>query len=195
MHFVFNNMALWSTGGSALVFAVHRCTQDRPFMAESSYTPHLLAFFATAGVFAATVSHVVSAVRFRRIATLLGYTVAKSTVGQSASLGASGAVYSALVMSALAFPDAKVGLIFLPFFSVPIGMGVAGLVAADVAGIVLGWRRFDHAAHLAGAAFGWCYFNYGVSIWERIKRILWQRMRAAEKTRLQRPLAQVSTQL
>lgn len=86
LHFLFNNMALWSIGGSALVLATHLSSAPsrggEGGVPESSYTPHFLAFFATAGVFAATVSHVVSAVRFRRIASLHSLSLAKTTIGQ-----------------------------------------------------------------------------------------------------------------
>jgi rhomboid-like protein len=33
---------------------------------------------------------------------------------------------------------------------------VIGMLALDTAGLVLGWRMFDHAAHLGGALFGMC---------------------------------------
>uniref|UniRef100_A0A674C3C6 rhomboid protease n=1 Tax=Salmo trutta TaxID=8032 RepID=A0A674C3C6_SALTR len=35
------------------------------------------------------------------------------------------------------------------------------IVAMDTAGLVLGWRYFDHAAHLGGAIFGIWYIMYG----------------------------------
>lgn len=184
LHFLFNNMALWSIGGSALIVASHQLSSSpsfssslfssskdaEGFIGEASHTPHFLAFFITAGLFASTVSHVVAAIRFRRIASLLSLDIAKSTVGRQASLGSSGAVYSLLVMSALAYPDAKLGILFLPFISFPIGVGVAGLVAMDVTGILLRWRLFDHWAHLGGALFGWVYWNgVGEQAWETVK--------------------------
>jgi len=56
------------------------------------------------------------------------------------SLGASGAIYSAVVMSTLAFPDAEVSLVFPPTPSFPIQYGVGGLVLLDCLGILRGWR-------------------------------------------------------
>lgn len=56
------------------------------------------------------------------------------------SLGASGAVYAAVTLSALAFPDAEVRLLFPPFFPVPIIQGVGGLVLLDVVGAIRGWK-------------------------------------------------------
>lgn len=43
-------------------------------------------------------------------------------------------------MSALAFPDAQVYLLFLPGVPLPITAGVGGMVCLDVLGIIRGWR-------------------------------------------------------
>jgi rhomboid-like protein len=59
------------------------------------------------------------------------------------SLGASGAIYSTVVMSTFAFPDAEVALVFPPTPSFPIQYGVGGLVLLDCIGILRGWR-YDH---------------------------------------------------
>lgn len=56
------------------------------------------------------------------------------------SLGLSGAVYAMVALDALSIPDARIGIIFLPFFSLPIGLGVSGLVCMDIIGLVRGWR-------------------------------------------------------
>lgn len=32
--------------------------------------------------------------------------------------------------------------------------GLKAIIAMDTAGLVLGWKFFDHAAHLGGALFG-----------------------------------------
>jgi hypothetical protein len=63
------------------------------------------------------------------------------------SLGASGAIYAAVTASALAYPDANVSLIFLPFVSLPIGAGVGGMVCLDIIGIIRGWRCVLEFAH------------------------------------------------
>jgi len=65
-------------------------------------------------------------------------TVATPTI--SASLGASGAIYSTVILSALAFPDAEVSLVFPPTPSFPIQYGVGGLVLLDCIGVLRGWR-------------------------------------------------------
>lgn len=52
---------------------------------------------------------------------------------------------------------------------IPIGYGVAGMVAFDALGLIFRWRIFDHAAHLGGAAFGYLYYYYGNDLWETCK--------------------------
>lgn len=41
---------------------------------------------------------------------------------------------------------------------------VGGLILLDSMGLVLGWRLFDHAAHLGGSLFGLAY-AYGGEAW------------------------------
>lgn len=56
------------------------------------------------------------------------------------SLGASGAIYAAVTLTALAYPDAVVSLIFPPTWPIPIQWGVGALVLVDVFGVLRGWR-------------------------------------------------------
>lgn len=171
-HFALNNIALWSIG-SAAVSVAGACAW--PHTPEASPTAHFLAFFVTAGTFAMLVSQIASAVRFHRLvrgAVRLRTREADAVLARvgRGSLGSSGAVYAALVLSALTFPQATVSLIVLPMASVPIQWGVAGMVALDALGLVRGWRTFDHAAHLGGALFGVLYYVWGPEVWERAKR-------------------------
>ncbi|CAD6576832.1 MAG: hypothetical protein CYPHOPRED_006099 [Cyphobasidiales sp. Tagirdzhanova-0007] len=85
------------------------------------------------------------------------------------SLGASGAIYATVVVTALAFPDSRVSLIFFPFFTLPIGAGIGAMVLGDVAGIIWGWRFFDHAAHLAGATCGLLAFYTGRPFFDSVR--------------------------
>ncbi|KAG8748413.1 hypothetical protein FRC10_005960 [Ceratobasidium sp. 414] len=119
-------------------------------MPESTSTYHFLAFFLSAKV------------------DITPAAAASMTIAPS--LGASGAIYAAVTASALAFPDANVSLIFLPFVSLPIGAGVGGMVCLDIIGIIRGWRMFDHWAHLGGAVFGVAYYNYGANFWDWVRR-------------------------
>ena len=59
------------------------------------------------------------------------------------SLGASGAIYAAVTMTALAFPDSQVALFIPPTYPINIQYGVGGLMMLDVIGIIRGWRLVD----------------------------------------------------
>lgn len=109
------------------------------------------------------------------------------------SLGASGAVYAAATMTALAFPDSQVALFIPPTYPINIQYGIGGLMMFDVIGIMRGWRSvgfilsflsfrshththmkttirtFDHWAHLGGAAFGIAYYKFGPRIWHQLR--------------------------
>ncbi len=63
------------------------------------------------------------------------------------SLGASGVIYSMLAISAMIYPEMRIGIIFLPL-SFPIKYGFPALCAVDTAGIIAKWSRFDHVCHV-----------------------------------------------
>lgn len=167
-HFAVNNFALWTFGGGAFMVALHqhRSKEDIPVASDVA---HFLAFFAMAGVFAAATSHIANAIRFSRITRTLGFEQAAKTVGRSASLGSSGAIWSVVMMTACVMPDTGISLIFLPFFSFPIKYGVVGMVGLDLIGVIRGWKLFDHVAHLGGAFFGLLYYQYGIQVWVFVK--------------------------
>ena len=56
------------------------------------------------------------------------------------SLGASGAIYACLTMTALAFPESQVALFIPPSYPIDIQTAVGGLVLMDMIGILRGWR-------------------------------------------------------
>jgi rhomboid-like protein len=56
------------------------------------------------------------------------------------SLGASGAIYSCVIITALGFPEAQVSLFIPPTYPIPIQWGVGGLLALDITGVLRGWR-------------------------------------------------------
>lgn len=118
-----------------------------------------------AGLFSGLVSHVVNAkFRYPRLvaqlatssqtvqkadtwasavaaASAAASTVAKKKVPEILpSLGASGAIYAAVTMTALAFPDSQIALFIPPSYPINIQWGVGGLVALDMIGILRGWR-------------------------------------------------------
>lgn len=87
----------------------------------------------------------------------------------SSSLGASGCVYSVLFAFGLLFPQAQLGIIFIPFVSFSAFKGLCGLAAFDTLGLL--FRRiaiFDHAGHIGGAIFG-SAFVFGAADYLRVK--------------------------
>uniref|UniRef100_A0A3B4APZ2 rhomboid protease n=2 Tax=Periophthalmus magnuspinnatus TaxID=409849 RepID=A0A3B4APZ2_9GOBI len=111
-----------------------------------------IAFYLSAGVISSMVSY-----------------MCKTATGRfHPSLGASGAVMAVLAAVCTKVPEAKLGIIFLPMVTVSAGHVLKALVAFDTAGLFLGWRFFDHAAHLGGALFGVWYIADG-------HRLIWRR--------------------
>jgi rhomboid-like protein len=100
----------------------------------------------TAGVLASLVSHlVVARIRFPRLIAALTKSnstpemVSRAERLMRPSLGASGAVYASLAVTALAYPHAQVYLIFLPMIPISISVGFGGMLLADVIGLWRGW--------------------------------------------------------
>lgn len=52
------------------------------------------------------------------------------------------------------YPDTELGILFLPMVTFSAGSAIKVLMGVDLAGCILGWRVFDHAAHLGGAFAG-----------------------------------------
>ncbi|CAG9783058.1 unnamed protein product [Diatraea saccharalis] len=82
------------------------------------------------------------------------------------SLGASGAIMSVLSYVCMQYPDTRLSIIFLPMYTFAAGTAIKVIMSVDLAGVILGWKFFDHAAHLGGALFGiaWCHWG-GSHIW------------------------------
>ncbi|XP_072936087.1 presenilin-associated rhomboid-like protein, mitochondrial [Epargyreus clarus] len=82
------------------------------------------------------------------------------------SLGASGAIMSVLSYVCVQYPDTRLSIIFLPMYTFAAGTAIKVIMSVDLAGVILGWKFFDHAAHLGGALFGlaWCYWG-GHHLW------------------------------
>ncbi|XP_031638416.1 presenilins-associated rhomboid-like protein, mitochondrial [Contarinia nasturtii] len=99
-----------------------------------------------------------------------------------ASLGASGAILGILGYVCTRFPDTQLQIMFLPMFQFSADSAIKVIMAIDVIGCVLGWRYFDHAAHLGGALFGifWCHIGEK-HIWPQRKYITekWHNLRSA----------------
>lgn len=97
------------------------------------------------------------------------------------SLGASGAIMAILGYVCTQYPDTKLGIIFLPFFTFPAETAIKFIVGFDLLGLMLGWKLFDHAAHLGGAACGIAWSHWGHDQWQKRETILrhWHNIRGA----------------
>ncbi|XP_026168678.1 presenilin-associated rhomboid-like protein A, mitochondrial [Mastacembelus armatus] len=116
------------------------------------------------------------------ISTMISYVCKTATGRLYPSLGASGAVMAILAAVCTKVPEAKLGIIFLPVITFTAGNALKALIAIDTAGLMLGWRLFDHAAHLGGALFGIWYAAYGYKlIWRKREPLvkLWHDMRSS----------------
>lgn len=114
------------------------------------------------------------------ISTFVSY-VSKVASGRfGPSLGASGAIMTVLAAVCTKIPEAKLAIIFLPMFTFTAANALKAIVAMDAVGLMLGWRFFDHAAHLGGAIFGIWYVLYGHElIWKNREPFikLWHELR------------------
>ena len=140
VHFAFNMLALYSFGST--------CLNTLGFDG-----PTFTALFLSAGVISSLGSSAVAALTKRNYFR--------------PSLGASGGVIALASLVACVYPNAQFSLIFLPFVSFSASKMMLALVSVDVAGLVLGWRMFDHAAHLTGAALGFWYVYLGGHLLQR----------------------------
>ncbi|XP_039617857.1 presenilins-associated rhomboid-like protein, mitochondrial [Polypterus senegalus] len=114
------------------------------------------------------------------ISTFVSYLCKTATGRFGPSLGASGAIMTILAAVCTKMPEAKLAIIFLPMFTFSAGSAVKAIIALDSVGLFLGWRFFDHAAHLGGALFGIWYIHYGHElIWKRREPFvkIWHNMR------------------
>ena len=109
----------------------------------------------TAGLFSGLTSHVMTSklIYPRLVASLSkaksigtpALATASGAATQTAteilqSLGASGAVYAAVTLTALAFPHTEIALMIPPSFPIPIQWGVGGLLMIDIIGALRGWK-------------------------------------------------------
>ena len=77
------------------------------------------------------------------------------------ALGASGAILGVLTYTCCKIPDARLKIVFVPYWDFSAENAVIGLILFDLAGLIFGFRLFDHAAHLGGALFGVAYAYWG----------------------------------
>ncbi|XP_054203153.1 presenilin-associated rhomboid-like protein, mitochondrial isoform X3 [Homo sapiens] len=88
------------------------------------------------------------------ISNFVSYLGKVATGRYGPSLGASGAIMTVLAAVCTKIPEGRLAIIFLPMFTFTAGNALKAIIAMDTAGMILGWKFFDHAAHLGGALFG-----------------------------------------
>lgn len=66
----------------------------------------------------------------------------------------SGAILGFLGYICTKYPDTQLQIMFLPMFQFSADSAIKVIMAIDICGCIFGWKFFDHAAHLGGAAFG-----------------------------------------
>nr|XP_045614550.1 presenilins-associated rhomboid-like protein, mitochondrial [Procambarus clarkii]XP_045614551.1 presenilins-associated rhomboid-like protein, mitochondrial [Procambarus clarkii] len=96
------------------------------------------------------------------------------------SLGASGAIMALLGYFCTQYPNAQLGIVFIPGLNFSADTALKGVMCLDAVGMALGWRVFDHAAHLGGALFGLIYACYGPKyIWGNSQPLMkkWHELR------------------
>ncbi|KAL2727439.1 hypothetical protein V1477_016715 [Vespula maculifrons] len=103
------------------------------------------------------------------------------------SVGASGAIMGVLGFVCTEYPDTRLAIFFLPMFTFTASMAIKVTMTLDFTGCVLGWKYFDHAAHLGGALFGMQVFwqAWGnANIWRKREPILmfWHELRNPRKS-------------
>lgn len=133
-------------------------------------TFHSIAFFISCGVCANLIPHYIRLLSIRSRTLMLAK--AGPALLPMSSQGASGAVYSCLVVDAIANPDSQIALIFFPFIPISIGYGITGMLALDTIGVLRGWHTFDHLCHLSGAAIGVGAYHYGPAVWYKAQSLL-----------------------
>jgi len=98
------------------------------------------------------------------------------------SLGASGAIMGILGLVCTRMPDIQLGLIFLPGVQFTADSALKAILAVDCAGVLLGWKFMDHAAHLSGCLFGIAFSHYGGSTFWAFRDYVmteWHKFRSA----------------
>ncbi|KAI8515203.1 hypothetical protein Bbelb_077940 [Branchiostoma belcheri] len=96
------------------------------------------------------------------------------------SLGASGAIMGVLGLVCTQVPEAQLAIVFFPFVTFTAGSAIKVIMGLDAAGVLLGWKFFDHAAHLGGALCGIWYMLYGhKQIWQNREPVMraWHKLR------------------
>ncbi|KNC33302.1 hypothetical protein FF38_06061 [Lucilia cuprina] len=101
------------------------------------------------------------------IASLSSVLYKALTLQAGLSLGASGAIMAVLAYVCAQYPDTQLSILFLPMVTFSAGSAIKVIMGIDLAGCIMGWKFFDHAAHLGGAIFGLFWAFYGMDLWQK----------------------------
>ncbi|KAK2502355.1 hypothetical protein MC885_004949, partial [Smutsia gigantea] len=72
------------------------------------------------------------------------------------SLGASGTIMTVLAPVCTKTRGGSLVIFFLPVLMFTAGISLKAMIAVDTAGMILGWKCFNHTAHLCSALFSLC---------------------------------------
>ncbi|XP_033107164.1 presenilins-associated rhomboid-like protein, mitochondrial [Anneissia japonica] len=150
----FSHYSLWHLAVNMYVLWTFSYSMQNLFGKEQ-----FLAMYVSAGVWSSFASHLLKVV----------------TMKYNPSLGASGAIMAVLGATCFQYPDAKLAIVFLPFFTFSAGTALKALIGIESLGIIMRWGFFDHAAHLSGLLFG-CYYAF-----DGYKRLWGNRVMLMEK--------------
>lgn len=160
----FSHTGFWHLGTNMCVL-----WSFAPFIQSIMGSEQFVFFYLTGGVVSSLASHYF-----------------KIAIGSSIpSIGASGALLAGLAACCATNPDARVSILFLPFFTFTGQTALCSLIALDVCGLIFRWRLFDHAAHLGGTLFGGWYVLQGQKYtWDKRAPLSrkWHEFRKSMKT-------------
>lgn len=117
------------------------------------------------------------------IASFCSYLVKASTGKSGLTLGASGAIMGIIGFVCLKYPETKLSIIFLPWVQFSALSAIKAMMALDMTGILMGWRVFDHGAHVGGGLAGIFWSLVGHSeIWQKRESFLkyWVKIRGGQ---------------
>lgn len=117
------------------------------------------------------------------VSSLASFVFKFMTYAPGYSLGASGAIMCVIAYVCSNFPETQLSILFLPQFQFSAQTALGGIMLFDLAGVLLRWKLFDHAAHLGGACVGLFWTHYGHHIWPMREHVVgyWHQLRGKTK--------------
>ncbi|KAF2240949.1 hypothetical protein BU26DRAFT_611160 [Trematosphaeria pertusa] len=157
MHLLFN---MWACHNFLPSTGYSRLFEGDPY--------HTLSFYLSAGLISGYAQH---------LTTMFARARAGIPAIFIPSGGASGALFGVFAAFCMQYPDAGVGILFVPYY-MDAQYFLPAIMLFDFVGMVRGYSfvNFGHAAHLAGASMGivYSYFDGKNRIWKPLVRF-WKR--------------------